>query len=266
MKIRCIRAVLISGPLWLAVNAQFPAVCLAQEARFDAAVAAEVMRGTVAAQAAGAMRDNQQLLLDYQAVALEQELACEAAKRGLTERLDVQHALEQARRQVLVQALKKEVTRRVAPLDEADIKAAYEKEPTRWTSPAAFQIDAYPLDLSDSQDMDRARPLVTGKPVGDERLSGLTAKPVVLQSSGRWLTAHEVAPEVWTNLPAMKSGTARIFQTPAGAMLVRRGAFREPRIPPLEQVRGQIEIELEQQDAEVKWTEFLKKRRKLMGF
>ena len=257
---------------------RWPAACLggatlcllaaaasAQTSRFDTAVAAEVMRGTVAAQAAGAMRDNQQLILDYQNVAIEQELAREAAARGLAERLDVGHALEQSRRQILVQALREDLARGVPSPAEKDSQAAYQKDPGRWALPEAYQLDVLQLDGTDAKGLREARALANGKPVSDAALQPLKVKVLGTQASGNWISAAQLAPEIWTNLPAMRQGTVRVFDLNGATLLIRRGMYREMRALSYEQVKGQIEMELRRVKEDAAWQQYLAKKRKELG-
>ena len=239
---------------------------MAQEAQFDQAVAAEVMRGTVASQVAGAMQNNQQLLVDYQAVALEQGLAEEAAQRGLAERLEVQNRLQRARRQILIQALKEDLVAEAPAPTEEEMQKAYQAQPARWTLPPAFQLDAMEIDPLDDKTIQQARTLETGKAVSDEMLRSLKARALVTQASGNWVTAGQVAPVIWTNLPTMGTNEVRCFDTPAGRILVRRGAMRAPRQLSFEEVRPQVEGEARRAKEETFWNEYLAAKRKTLGF
>ena len=254
-------AVLLFGlPLIL-----FP-LSLSCYAQFDPGIAAEAMRGTVAAQAAGAMRDNQQLLLDYQNLAMEQAFAGEAARRGLAERLDVQNALQTARRQILVQALREDVGRALPAPTEADLRSAYQAQTNRWVQPAAYQLDVFQVDASDSNALAQARALAGGKPVGDDRLPGLKARMVLSAASGRWVTTNDVAASIGAALPTMKQAEARLFDTPGGLLFIRRGAYREARVLPYEQVQGTLQIELSKARQNAAWNDYMVGVRKQLGF
>jgi hypothetical protein len=259
---------MVSEPVvgWLVALLLLIVRSAAQQPAFDPGVAAEVMRGTVTARAADAMQDNQQLLLDYQSAALEQELAQEAVKRGLAERMDVQQELQKARRQTLVRAVRDDVARAVAAPSEEELKQAYQSDPGRWTLPAAYQLDVFLVAPGDTNGLAQARQLAAGKAVPDDALRFLNARALVLQSSGRWLEARDVVPAIWTNLPAMKAGEGRLFDTDGGLLFVRRGAFREQKTPPFEQVRGQIQAALHRQKQAEAWRDYLIQKRKELGF
>jgi hypothetical protein len=242
-----------------------PGTC-AEEARFDMGVAAEVTRGAAAAQTAGALRENQQLSTEYQNIALEQAVAQEGATRGLTERLDVQHALLQARRQVMVQAVREDLARTLALPPEKDVQAEYQKDPKRWTLPEAFQLDVYAVGAADTNLTNLARSLVTGKPVADDALAGLKAQQLVSQASGRWMSSGDVASSIWTNLAAMKQGEARLFDADAGYVLVRRGGHRDSKVPKFEEVQMSIQGVIMRQKEEASWNTYLAKKRKELGF
>ena len=242
----------------------FP-LSLSCHAQFDQGVAAEAMRGTVAAQAAGAMRDNQQLLLDYQNLAMEQAFAGEAVRRGLAERLDVQNALQTARRQILVQALREDVGRSAPPPTEADVKNAYQAQTNRWVQPSGYQLDVFQVDTADSNAFAQARALAGSKPVGDDKLPGLKARMVLSAASGRWVTTNDVAASIWAALPSMKQAEGRLFDTPGGLLFIRRGAYREARLLPFEQVQGVLQIELIKARQAAAWNDYVAGARKQMG-
>ena len=237
----------------------------AQQVTLDPAVASEVLRGTVALQAAGALRDNQQLLLDYQSVAMEQELAQEAVKRGLAERMDVQQELQKTRRQTLVRAMHDDIARSVTPPPEEDVKQAFQKDPQRWTLPAGYQLDVFYVDPANSNALAQARAL-TGKAVSDDALKSLNARALVLQSSGRWMSSNDLASAIWTNLPAMKQGDGRLFETESGPLLIRRGAYREQRVPLFDEARAEVHALLLRQKQEEAWQKYLVQKKKDIGF
>ena len=90
----------------------------------DQAVASELVRGAVAGQTVNALAASPDLQRNYVISVVEQELAQEASRRGLAERLDVQRALMQARYQILLQALQQDVVRHVAQPTDAEIQTS----------------------------------------------------------------------------------------------------------------------------------------------
>jgi hypothetical protein len=237
------------------------------QARFDAAVAAEVMSGSAAMQAAGIMRDDQRVFLGYLDVALQQELAQEAVRRGLTERLDVQNAQQNARRQILIQSLRDDLARSLPVATEAEMKAVFQADTNRWTFQAGFQIDAVQLDAKDTNLMAKARAVVTGKPVPDADLAPFTNYPALAtQGSGRWFTTNDFLPEVYAELPKMQQGEVRLFEMQAGPILIRRGAGRQQRPMTFDEARAQIQIDLQAQRLQKAWDDYIARKRKELGF
>ena len=183
------------------------ALCSAQQVNLDQGVASEILRGVTASQVAGALSENQQLLLNYRVVAIEQTIAQEAVQMGPTERLDVQNALQQSRRQILIQARKDELARTIPPASEDDIKSIYKQQPELWTLPAAYKLDVLELDKSNERTMRKAKRMESGEPIPDDKLTSLKSRIIVTQASGQWLSRNLIAPDIWAQLPTMEKGT-----------------------------------------------------------
>ena len=73
-----------------------------QQIIWDKAVISEIMRDYSIMRANDAMKNNQDLLLNYQQLLIEQEISQEAVRHGLSERIDVIHQLQAARRAILI--------------------------------------------------------------------------------------------------------------------------------------------------------------------
>lgn len=196
---------------------------------------------------------------------LEEEIACEAARRGLLERDDVQESLKKARRQVLTQALKKDFGRSLPPLTEKELNDAYQRLRNHWMIPESYLIDAVEISKLDPKTQAVARGLVTGKPVSDKAIDFLMKHALVNQKRGQWVTRQNLAPEIWQALAKMKMNEVRVIKTQGGEFLIRKGLHRQQGALPLEQVRNQLAVIIKQQKMEKAWNDYLMElQRKLL--
>lgn len=226
---------------------------------------AQTTANTPSTTAVSAAETQQRLLL--QSLALEQEVAQEAVRRGLTERLDVQNALLTARRQILVQAVRDDIARSVPTPGEDELRTAFTANTNRWVLPPAYLLDMIPLDAENSNLMAQARAVVTGKPVADAALAPFTnLTALVTQASGRWVTTNDIPESLWVELAHMQAGEVRLFDSSGSPLLVRRGPHRDQTPLAFEQVRGQIQLELQMQKAQQAWEEYVARLKQTLGF
>lgn len=226
----------------------------------DPGVATKVLQGNASAQVISAMNGNQQVALSYNKVAIEQAIAEEAARMGLTERIDVQNALQDARRQILVQARKDELIRQLPAPEEDVLKNVYRENPAQWTMPEAYQLDVWMLDTEDKTQMRRARKLALGTPIRDEDAAAFEGEAIIQQANGRWFTQNLVADEIWNALPDMMTQSAKIFEVNDNTLLVRKGERRQRQLLPFPKVRPTILRLVQQQRAEQLWNNYIEQK------
>ena len=237
----------------------------AQLGPIDFGVASEVVRGLTSERTAMEIQQSTNLLANYRDVALQQELAQEAVRRGLTERVDVQRTLEQYRRQVLVQALRQDVERRVTPPTEEQIAAVYKERSASLTLPPAYQMDAWMVTPADTQSLALAKSFAIGKPVADETIAVLTAPRLITADENAWVGMNQMSSNVWSGLMSMQLSEVKLFPDGSNTMVVRRGAFRAQRPLSLDEARPLLVQELNARQAAAQWQAHLEKTARDLG-
>lgn len=239
---------------------------LAQTTNLDYWATTEVVVGMVNAGTAADVLNNPNLLAQYQNVLLEQDLAQQAAQRGLAERLDVQRMLQVSRRRVLVQALREDIARTLPPVSDADAQAAYKQDLARWVKPAAFKLDVFSINPDDAAAMASAQQLVTGVAVSDDDLKKLvSARQTVSQQGNQWLSTNQVTAAIWKSLSEMSLNEVRIFPDGAQTLVIRRGPYSGDKQLTFEEARPFVSRELAAERAAAAWRDYLAKRRKALG-
>lgn len=251
--------------LAVAVGVMTAAGALAQFRTMDFGVASEVVRGLTTERTAFEIQQSTNLLANYREVALQQELAQEAVRRGLTERVDVQRTLEAYRRQVLVQALRQDFERRTPAPTDAEIETFYKERTNDLQMPAAYQMDAWLVVPSDTQSLVLAKSFASGKPVADETVTAIKAPRLISATQDIWLASGQMASNVWTGLMGMQLGQVQVFPDGSNTMVVRRGAFRAQRPLTLEEARPSLVAELQARKAARLWQEQLERLAKDLG-
>ncbi len=232
----------------------------------DQAVAAELLRGAVANQSISVLAQSPDLQRNYVVGVIEQELVQEAARRGLTERLDVQRALMQARYQILIQALQQDVMRKVPQPTDADIQAAYRKDKDRWVLPEAYRLVIFAAENTNTNAVAALRAAAGTTPPDANRLTAAGARPLLPPAAGEvWVTERDIVPEVWKALAALKDGESRVFGVQDSVWLVQRIAYRKSGPMTFEQARDAVRAELYQACQRQEWEAFLDARRRALG-
>lgn len=249
--------------MWIAMAAGSG---FAQTNTLDYWAATEVVMGMVNANTAAEIARSPNLAAQYQNVLMEQDLAQQAAQRGLAERLDVQRMLQIARRQVLVQALREDIARAIPPITEDEARAAYKKDTARWVKPAAFKLDVFAFKPDDTVAAASAQTLVTGNAVADEDLKKLVnARQTVAQTGNQWLTTNNVSAAIWTSLSEMSLNEVRVFPDGAQTLVIRRGPYSGDKQLTFEEAREYVSRELFAERAAAAWRDYVTKRRKALG-
>ena len=202
----------------------------AAQQSFDMGAATEVVRGVLSEDTEAEIRSSTNLMAAYRNQVLAQELTQEAARRGLTERIDVLRTLEESRRSTLITALRNDVTKDVPSPTEDQIKAAYQKQTNRFTGLPAFKLDVVRIPAGDTVGVSAAKALATGNAVTVDQIATLKGTRLASQTNANWLTSGQVSPEIWKGLLEMKQDEVRTFADGTNVMAV---AYQHPFIDSL---------------------------------
>lgn len=252
---------------WIGVLAGAVALSAAAQTHLlDEAVASELLRGVTGQTALGALQANPDLLRQYSAGVLEQELSQEAARRGLAERLDVQRAIMMARHQILIQALQGDVARTQPPPTEAEIKRQFERTRAEHKLPEAVKADLYVLDGTSTNALDVARAAVAAQLIEPAQLQK-TRFQRLAEAAQVWVARDVFPEEVWTEVRQMKKDQVRFFRVPGGNyMLLRYEEYRAERPATLEEATDGIRNQILNERQQKAWQDYLEKTRKKLGF
>ena len=253
--------------LWMAVGLLASGPARAQMENIDFGVASEVVRNMMSAKTGEEIMGSTNLLGAYKNYALEQELAQEAARRGLQERIDVQRTREEARRSVMIRALRNDIIRSIPPPAEDKVKSTYEAEAAkgRWAMPAGFKLDVFGLPGSEAGQLATAKKLATGEAVEDKALEALKLQQLSSQASGGFLSSNQVAGPIWGELMEMKLNEVRVFPDGTNYLVVRRGAYAGPRELTLEQASDVVKGMLLREKHDAAWDDYIRKKAKSLG-
>jgi len=231
-------------------------------ADFDRGVAAEAVRGTSINNAMGTMTDNQQLRLEYQRILTEQAIAVEAARLGLTERLDVQHALQAARREVLVSSMRHEVTKNILLPGLTAVTAAYSNNLARWIVPETVLVDIVQISTNDDRTVAAAASVITNKQDNTDRPMPEGVSMII---AGRWLRAVDFPADVWNTISGMSKCDTELCQAGDSYLLISLHARRHIRTNSFAAARSTIEIEMLRAEEEKVWQSYINRVRKQLG-
>jgi hypothetical protein len=237
----------------------------AQEPRLDHGVVAEVVRTMTTERNSAEILSSTNLLANYRELAVLQALAREAARRGLAEQMSVQRALEIARRNVLVAALRAEVAAQVPDPSDSKLKAAFQASTNDWMQPEGFRLDLYRLTPQEEEAMAMARSLATGEPVADADLADLPAQQILSQTNDVWLDASHMTTQVWTGVRSMKKNELRLFPDGDNTLVIRRGTYRPPKRLRFEDVRPLLKVSVRREQEEAAWAAFVKQTSESLG-
>ena len=224
--------------------------------------ASEVVMGQIGPSTIEQIQRSPDLQRQYERVLMEPYLAQQAVTRGLSERLDVQRALNVARRSVLVQALRDDVFRGIPHPSDTEVATTFPKDKEKWTMPAAYQLDVYRIAASDADAHEVARRLANGAAVSEEAMTRIPgAQAQVLRESKTWITETQMTPAIWKALAEMKKDEVRLFPDGAQTLVVRKGDFREARALSLKEASPYVARELLRERSERAWSNYLEQAR-----
>lgn len=250
----------------LTLTALTAAIVSAQEVPMDYGVASEIVRGMVSEDVGRSIVASTNLMANYRNIALEQELAQEAARRGLTERIDVRRTLEDQRRNTLILALRNEITRTATPPDDATLAAEFKKQQDKLVMPTAQKLDVYSISAGQTQVVERARALAES---GADLTATLTNRGFVHvtgQIDEPWFTANQVAPAIWSDLLAMAPGDVEVFPDGGTLLLIRKLEDREARPMTLEEATPLLRNALMRDAQMTLWNNYVAEKASGLGF
>ena len=231
----------------------------------DQAVALELMRGAAGQLAAGALQTNPDFARLYSTSVLEQELVQEAARRGLTERLDVHRALTMARYQILIQALQADVVRGLPTPTDAEIKRQYDRNRAEYTLPEAVKADVYVLDSTAPNVTEVSRAAIAAQAIDPAQLQR-TRYQQVADAAQVWVARTVFPKDHWTDIRQMNPGQVRLFHMPDGnLLLLKYEDYRAERPATLEEATDDIRQQILNERQQKAWQEFLLPLRRKHG-
>ncbi len=235
------------------------------ERMIDQQLAAEILRGAVAPQAPGTLLQSQEMQQVYAGSLLQQELVQEAARRGLAERLDVSRALQQARWQLLIQALREDIGRSVSIPTEDEIKKQHAANKGKYQFEDSYKLDIWTVSPQVTNATERVRAMLAGGKIVESELAALSARQLIATSSPLWVAESSVDANIWKDLPAMKVGDLKSYLVKGEIWIIRRGEFRAKREMTYDEAKEQIKQELINDRANQAWEQFQKAKAKDLG-
>jgi len=236
-----------------------------QNMPLDFGVASEVVRNMMSAQTGQNILSSTNLMANYRNFALEQEMAQEAARRGITERIDVQRTIEDMRREVLIRALRSEIIRAAKPPSEEAIGNEFKKLSDRLILPKALKLDVYSISATETQLFERAKALLSGTADVSEQLVKRGFVHVSGQLAEPWFDANQVAAAIWNELLTMPAGEAQIYPDGSNVLLIKKLEERESRPMTLDESRDIISNILMRDSQNELWNNFVVERAKSLG-
>jgi peptidyl-prolyl cis-trans isomerase C len=169
----------------------------------------------------------------------------EAEKRGLADSAEFKSQMEFARQQILIRTLVQDYAKGVKP-NEADVKAEYEKQKT------AMGDKEYRARHILVEKEDEAKKVVTDLKAGKkfEELAKKSKDPGSAAKGGDldWAAPGNYVPEFSAAMTKLQKGqyTQEPVKSQFGYHVIRLDDVREAKVPPMEQVKPQIEEMLTQ--------------------
>ncbi len=238
----------------------------AQQSVLDFGVASEVVRNMMSAEVGQSITTSTNLMANYRNYALEQELAQEAARRGLTERIDVLRSLEDQRRDTLIMALRNDIIRTAEAPSEDAIKKEYQKQKDRLILPPAQKLDVFSVSATQTQLIEKARALAANSTDIAEPLVKRGFIHVSAQLTEPWFTSNQVAGVVWEKVSAMPKGGVDVFPDGDNVLLIRKVDARAARAMTLEEATDVLRNALMRDRQLALWNEFIAKKSGELGF
>ena len=240
-----------------------------QALRIDPNLAADVLRQQNPGDVATSVRDNPQLNQECQRLALEQELARQAAQRGLAERTDVQNELQRLRRMTLMAALRDDLARSVPPPKETDVLFFYSNNLSRWTVPLSYLLDVFSVNTNDTALVAEAKIAATTLPLiktnAADYVSKLRAKGISVIAFQQWFPTNNIDESVLTEIETTPKGDVRAITQPNGVTIVHVNDTRQPTRLTIEQARPTVENDLIRATVEKLWQDHLDRTRTQLG-
>jgi len=238
----------------------------AQPPAWDRAVIAEIMRENSIKGAHDAMKNNQSLYLNYQYLLIEQEIAQEAVKLGLCERMDVIHKLQNSRRTILVNAMKEDILRKMPDPPMVELQVYYNKHLNQYTLPETFKIDVFEIDTNNDKLMGLVKNLKTSKQFDLQELLQAGAKKIMTESKTNWFTEKQIHKKIFLALQKMKNLDMQLVKLNSSLFLVHRINYREKVVRPFKHVLNDILVKIKNAQAEAVWQDYLQNVKKRLAF
>ena len=229
-------------------------------AEFDEGLAVEILRGETLQAAWQLAQSNPEIASRYLRAAIEQRLVMEAARLGLEERADVQDALQRARRQVLVQALREHHNRGVTPPSEADTIPYFYTNAKDYKLAEAFRMVAVEWPTITPEHADRVAKMVKAGKGSTDALVAVNGKLASSGAEQEWLNERNVTPPVWAKLKTLKDGQQSLVQTNQSLIVFSRVEYRPERPAKYEEAKDSVRRSLYAQRKDKAWREYVEEK------
>ena len=237
----------------------------AQTHILDQTVATELLRGATGQLAVGALQNSPDFARMYTTSVLEQELAQEAAKRGLTERLDVQRALLMARYTILIQALQQDIAKGIVQPTDADVEAQYKKNRADYKLPEAVKADVVLLDGTSTNSLEVARAAATAQAIDPENLKKTNYRELA-KADQVWVARDVFPEEVWTEIRKLEKGRVAWYRVQNNNyMIVKYQDYRAERPATLDEAKDGIRNQMVGDRQQKAWQAYVEGEQKKLG-
>ncbi len=179
--------------------------------------------------------------------------AAEAARLGLHERADVQDAMQRARRQILVQAMREEHIRGIPAPADADVKAHFDANAKNFKLAEAYRITAVEWTGITAEVADRVSKMVAAGKANTNTLVAANGKLVATGGENEWLNQNNIIPPVWEKLKTIKDGQQTYIQTNQVMVVFTRNGHRDERPATFEEAKGSAAQSLWNERRELSW-------------
>lgn len=222
-------------------------------AEFDEGLAVEILRGETLQAAFQLAQTNPEVANRYVQSSVEQSLAMEAARLGLHERADVQDAMQRARRQILVQAMREEHIRGIPTPADADVKAYFDANAKNFKLAEAYRITAVEWTSISAEHADRVSKLVAAGKASTNTLTSAEGRLVATGGEKEWLTKNNIIPPVWDKLKTIKDGQQTYVLTNQVMVVFTRLGHRPEREASFDEAKDSAKQSLWNERREQSW-------------
>ena len=232
---------------------------------WDKEAVSKILKDETFSKANDVILKTQKLYQNYQQLLIEQEIAQEAVRRGLCERLDVNNQLQNARRSILFNALKEDFLRQLPSPKIEEIKRYYEMNINSFTVPEAFKIEAFELDTSNKKLMNFVK-VMNSNELLDKKLLLQSGAKKLTNDVDSWYTKKQIHQSIYKELLKMIDNEAKIVYIEKNAILVLRINYRKKNVKAFDNVYSEIEMNFKKKQFDSEWQKYILSIKKKLNF